>query len=658
VISRLRTRNATRKALHTPRGGLKRPETVAVQGGAPAVTIGAGRSGAGMGVGTRAWRRWLTVAALAVALVGLGGDLRVSRASDAGDGADAPALAARKNWWDLDRAQRCGRLWCSVVVSPHIPLGPGEPRIRLAVAPTVKPRGQDAAARVEARSATVSTSVNRLASQLEADERTTAEPPKPLGARLWLNRQQKPLHPGTPTLAIGTKNNTPVIYLPADAENNTPQVTLITLTEPDSLANGLDTQILAQRWKSILERTLSEALWGASFDRRFPWLRPSAVLLAVGLGAAATLLCSRAVHRCRHQALELGRRLVTLQVAGPDTGFAGNGPPPDRSADQPQHEHQLKQVQRLERAQRHRYLAIKLIRMLRIAVVVMAAILALFVMPGTRLAALALLRLSASLPVIWLVMIVLEGVLSWALARRLNQWADQAQLAEPNSRRPRLRLGTNLGVLKGTVGVGTTLLGIYLTLLVFGLTPEILAGAGIVAVALGFLARGLVEDLIGGVRILTADLYAVGDSIAVSGHAGLVEGMNLLYTQLRGGGGELISIPNGAIRDCENRSKDWARVNFEVDIAWRSDLARACDLLQGVAAELAADPEWGALILEEPQLLGVERLDQSGVRLKLWIKTQPLKQWSVGREYRRRLKLVFDEAGIEPGIPQRLSRQA
>jgi small conductance mechanosensitive channel len=177
-------------------------------------------------------------------------------------------------------------------------------------------------------------------------------------------------------------------------------------------------------------------------------------------------------------------------------------------------------------------------------------------------------------------------------------------------------------------------------------------------VALGFLARGLVEDLIGGIRILASDRFAIGDSIAVDGQAGLVEGMNLIHTQLRGGEGQVITVPNGMIRVIENRSKDWSRVNFEVDIAWSSDLEVACRVLQAVAAELAADPEWKEQILEPPQLLGVERLEQSGVRLKLWIKTLPLKQWGVAREFRHRLKGAFDAAGIEPGVPQQVIRRS
>jgi small conductance mechanosensitive channel len=98
-------------------------------------------------------------------------------------------------------------------------------------------------------------------------------------------------------------------------------------------------------------------------------------------------------------------------------------------------------------------------------------------------------------------------------------------------------------------------------------------------------------------------------------------------------------------------------VNFEIDVAWGSDLTKACAVLERVAAELAADPDWKDQILEPPLLLGVDRLDQSGLRLKLWIKTRPLKQWGVAREFRRRLKPAFDAAGIEPGMPQQVFRR-
>jgi small conductance mechanosensitive channel len=552
------------------------------------------------------------------------------------------AMAGRKHWWDLDRAGRCGRMWCSRVVTPHIPLGPRQPRVTLAVMPTPEERPQDSAARVEARSSAVANTLQRLSRELarRLDDEPLSRQERSLG--FWLNRRPKPRHPLTPSLEVGVKNRTPVIFLPADAETKGPQVTLITLTEPDSLANGLDRESLANEWDAVLEDTLSRALWGSSFNRAYPWVRGAGALLVLGLGVLGVGLCNAGLEglyeQRRQRRLNLRARQGQLKPDNPDTGLT------------------LQEDQRLERRLRRTRLLVKLLQVLRIAVVVMVLTITLYLFPATRLFAALLLQLSFSLPVIWISVVVLDSLLVWAVMRRLNRWAVDAQAADPGSLRPRMRLDTNARVLKGTIAAGTTVLGIYLTVLLFGLDPQILAGAGILAVALGFLARGLVEDLIGGVRILAADRFAIGDSIAVNGHMGLVEAMNLVQTQLRGGEGEVVTIPNGMIRDCINRSKDWSRVNFEIDIAWGSDLNKALSLLERVAGQLAEDRDWQDQILEPPLLLGVDRLDQSGLRLKLWIKTQPLKQWGVARELRRRVKPAFDAAGIEPGIPQQVLR--
>jgi small conductance mechanosensitive channel len=560
---------------------------------------------------------------------------------------EAAGGGERKPWWDLDRAQHCGRMWCSRVVSPQLPLLPGEDGIVLAVMPEPQAKGDESALRVEARSTAVATSLRRISRQLkdrlaDSDQPT---PRHPLG--FWLDRRHKPRHPATPSLQVGVKNNTPVIYLPGDEASQSPQVTLVTLTEPDSLANGADLPSLAGRWKEALERAMSEALWGESLNRALPGVRWTGALLSLGIGALVAALCSnrlQGLYQLRRESLA-ALRARQEEHAGAAPAAAGDAPG------------SLLSDQRNQQQLRRRRILVKLLQVLRIAAVVMAITIALHLFPGTRLASAFLLKQSLGLPVIWIGVVLLEAVVVWALMRRLNRWAVDAQAAQPESRRPRMRLETSARVLKGSVAAGAMLLGGYLTVLLFGIDPQILAGAGILAVALGFLARGLVEDLISGIRILASDRYAIGDSIAVEGHAGLVEAMNLVHTQLRGGEGQVVTIPNGLIKVIENRSKDWARVNFEIDIAWRSDLERACAVLLEVAAALAEDPHWRDQILEPPTLLGVERLEQSGVRLKLWIRTLPLKQWGVAREFRHRLKRALDAAGIEPGVPQQVLRR-
>ena len=596
-------------------------------------------------------RRRLPAAAVAFAMglatvlsLGPGLTMGATAALDLGESSrgDGPPPLASKQWWDLDRARSCGRLKCSQVVNPHIPLGPGEPKITVAVlASDAEGGAAAAAARVEARATAVATSLKRIASLRENQVEPGSVRSSRRGAGFWLDRRGKPRHPLTPSLAVGVQNRSPVIYLPADEDRNTPQVTLVTLTGPDSIANGLDREALAQQWKAIFERTLSEALWGASFDRHFPWARWSGALLTLVLGSLGVGLSTRALGQLRRISHSCAQAMEELKSALPEVG----------------QDLQLRRLQRLEQRQRRSRFRLKILQVVRIALAVMAVTITLFIFPETRLAAMALLQQSAGIPLIWIGVILLEGLLIWAVMRRLNRWAEEAQMAQPNSLRPQIRLETNARVIRGGIVIGTTLLGLYFTVLLFGINPEVLAGAGIVAVAVGFLARGLVEDLIGGVRILATDRFAIGDSIAVNGHSGLVEEMNLVQTQLRGAQGEVITIPNGMIRVSENRSKEWSRINFEIDIAWDSDLEQACAVLEGVACALAEDPAWQGQILEQPSLLGVDRLDQSGVRLKLWIRTLPLKQWGVARELRRRLKGAFDAAGIEPGRPQQVLRR-
>jgi small conductance mechanosensitive channel len=179
-----------------------------------------------------------------------------------------------------------------------------------------------------------------------------------------------------------------------------------------------------------------------------------------------------------------------------------------------------------------------------------------------------------------------------------------------------------------------------------------LAGAGIIGVAISFASQSLIKDMINGFFILLEDQYGVGDVIIVGEVSGLVENMNLRITQLRNDEGRLITIPNSAITIVQNLSKEWSRVDLRIDVAYSADIDQALALIEQVAHDMSRDRPWSDLILEPPLLLGVDKLDHAGATVRLWIKTQPLKQWEVAREYRRRLKLAFDKAGIPFGVPQ------
>ncbi len=128
----------------------------------------------------------------------------------------------------------------------------------------------------------------------------------------------------------------------------------------------------------------------------------------------------------------------------------------------------------------------------------------------------------------------------------------------------------------------------------------------------------------------------------------------LRVTQLRNLDGELITIPNGSIEMVRNLSSDWSRVNYAIEVGYDADVDRALEVIEAIAQKLYRDPQWQEQILDVPEILGVDNISHRGILIRLLIKTQPLQQWSVGREFRRRLKKAFDEQGIQVGIPQQM----
>ncbi len=175
----------------------------------------------------------------------------------------------------------------------------------------------------------------------------------------------------------------------------------------------------------------------------------------------------------------------------------------------------------------------------------------------------------------------------------------------------------------------------------------LLAGAGIVGIAVGFGAQHLIRDLINGVFILMEDQFNVGDVVKVAGIAGIVEHINLRRTILRDLDGIVHSIPNGEVTTSSNYTKEWSRVNLDVPVAYGEDLDHCFEVINRVGKELAEDEYFGSKIMEAPQVLRVNNFGDSGIDIKILGKTVPLTQWEVTGELRKRLKKAFDEEGIE-----------
>ena len=175
----------------------------------------------------------------------------------------------------------------------------------------------------------------------------------------------------------------------------------------------------------------------------------------------------------------------------------------------------------------------------------------------------------------------------------------------------------------------------------------VLAGAGIVGVAIGFGAQSLIKDIISGLFIIWDNQYRVGDVVKIADTTGEVEEISLKRTVLRDLSGTVHFIPNGEIKVASNFTRGWARVNLNVSVGYNEDLDRVIAVINRVGNEMAIDPRWSSLILKPAQVLWVDNFGDSGIDIKITGDTKPLQQWAVTGELRLRLKKAFDDAGIE-----------
>jgi small-conductance mechanosensitive channel len=214
------------------------------------------------------------------------------------------------------------------------------------------------------------------------------------------------------------------------------------------------------------------------------------------------------------------------------------------------------------------------------------------------------------------------------------------------------RADTLSGVLTASVQVIVILVFAFMLLSELGINiAPILAGVGIVGIAIGFGAQSLVKDIISGLFILVENQYRKGDVVKIADVSGLVEDISLRRTVLRDMDGVVHVVPNGEIRVASNLTKEWSRVNMNVNVAYNTDLSHAIAVINRVGEELAKDPQWSPFILTPPKALRIDNLGDSGIEIKILGDTKPIKQWDVMGELRLRLKKAFDEEGIEIPFP-------
>lgn len=201
-------------------------------------------------------------------------------------------------------------------------------------------------------------------------------------------------------------------------------------------------------------------------------------------------------------------------------------------------------------------------------------------------------------------------------------------------------------LIRNVVNTAVTVVATLMVLHEFGINiMPVLTGAGIAGLAVGFGAQTLVRDIISGFFLIFEDQIRVGDVANINGTGGLVEAITLRTIVLRDVSGTVHIFPNGSVQQMSNLTKDFSYYVLDMGVAYKEDTDRVVEVMKAVSAELRADPAFGPNMLEPIEIMGVDAFQDSQVTIKARLKTVPLKQWEVGREYRRRIKKAFDAQG-------------
>ena len=261
-----------------------------------------------------------------------------------------------------------------------------------------------------------------------------------------------------------------------------------------------------------------------------------------------------------------------------------------------------------------------------------------------------LVRAGARVLGIWLLAWLAYRVVALA-ARRIELEVDDGDDSVTTLRE---RRGHTISQLLRSVGrLLVIAIALLLTFNVFIDIGPILAGAGILGLAVSFGAQSLVKDFLSGFFILFENQFAIGDVIEAGGKSGTVEKMTLRVVVLRDLKGTMHIVPNSEIKVVRNMTRGWSRAVVDVGITYEEDIDRALAVVRDEAAQFSTDKMWGAQLDGPLEVPGIESLGDSAVVIRTLIKTQPGSQWTVAREFRRRLKKRLDREGISIPYPQR-----
>lgn len=258
-----------------------------------------------------------------------------------------------------------------------------------------------------------------------------------------------------------------------------------------------------------------------------------------------------------------------------------------------------------------------------------------------------------------LILITLVYILVLRLIRRLQVsitgfFLDRLEKqASDNFQERQKRVNTLAGII--ALGLRVALVFVYILIFMDRLGIAIgplLASAGIVGLAVGFGAQELVRDVISGFFLLLEDQVRVADVVSINGTAGVVESVELRTVKLRDVSGTLHIFQNGKINTLANLTKDWSAMVFDIGVAYKENVDQVMKVISEVGEDLRLNSEHGIHILEPIEVSGLNEFAASSLLIRARIKTVPGKQWEIGREFRKRLKIAFDREKIEIPFPQ------
>lgn len=485
--------------------------------------------------------------------------------------------------------------------------------------------------------------------------------------RLWRVIDRTIKAKQTPIVSTAILNNRLIIQI-SDDQTSRP-VRLVTVTEPDADYNGKTLEELAQEWQKVIqgEMVRMKQLLSPEILRQRLW-QATQILLGLLIASAVIWLFWRILSRqintleTRYQK-ELDLAAAAAEKAQKSEDLAESEIVEGEEAEAREIAHLRSQFlatmqqqftvkKRLEFDKFLKWLLFwTFILMWYIGISFIFSQIPILMQWSINVFATPLVLL-----VIWFVISLAIRISRSSIDRFIHPWKINPEISWAEAQRIALRTKTVSGALKGLSTFVLVILGIIWTLNLFNVpTSSILAGGAIIGLAISFGSQSLIKDLVNGCLILLEDQFAVGDVVQIGEHGGLVEHLNLRVTQLRNSEGKLITIPNSNITDVQNLTRLWSRVDFSIIVAYENDPEKVLKILREVGEKLYNEREWRDRLPEPPEVLGIDDLSHTGMLVRVWIKTKSMEQWSVGREFRLRVRQAFAANNIQIGRPQWIS---